>query len=228
MAKHGKRYKQAAAKVERGKEYSLTEAIDIVKSVSSTKFDATLEAHFKIKYKTMQNIRGGVQLPNGTGKQVKVLVFAKGEQAKAAKAAGADYVGDAHLIEKIQGGWVDFHFVVSTPDMMKDVGKLGPVLGKKGLMPKPKAGTVTPSVEPIVKQLKAGRVEYRADKSGVVHLGVGKVSFEASQLVENVKVAFDTILKDRPSDAKGEYITSFYIAGTMTPGVKINIKELRK
>ena len=227
MAKHGKRYKQAAAKVERGKEYSLAEAIDIVKSVSSTKFDATLETHFKIKYKTMQNIRGGVQLPNGTGKQVKVLVFAKGEQAEAAKAAGADYVGDAHLIEKIQGGWVDFNFVVSTPDMMKDVGKLGPVLGKKGLMPKPKAGTVTPSVEPIVNQLKAGRVEYRADKSGVVHLGVGKVSFEASQLVENVKVAFDTILKDRPSDAKGEYITSFYIAGTMTPGVKINIKELR-
>ena len=227
MAKHGKRYKQAAAKVERGKEYSLAEAIDIVKSVSSTKFDATLEAHFKIKYKTMQNIRGGVQLPNGTGKQVKVLVFAKGEQAEAAKAAGADYVGDASLIEKIQGGWLDFNFVVSTPDMMKDVGKLGPVLGKKGLMPKPKAGTVTASVEPIVKQLKAGRVEYRADKSGVVHLGVGKVSFEASRLVENVQVAFDTILKERPSDAKGEYITSFYIAGTMTPGVKINIKELR-
>ena len=227
MAKHGKRYKQAAAKVERGKEYSLAEAIDIVKSVSSTRFDATLEAHFKIKYKTMQNIRGGVQLPNGTGKQVKVLVFAKGEQAEAAKAAGADYVGDANLIEKVQGGWLDFNFVVSTPDMMKDVGKLGPVLGKKGLMPKPKAGTVTPNVEPIVKQLKAGRVEYRADKSGVVHLGVGKVSFEASRLVENVQVAFDTILKERPSDAKGEYITSFYIAGTMTPGVKINIKELR-
>lgn len=227
MAKQGKKYKAASAKVERDKEYSLEEAVKVLKEVTSTKFDSTLESHFKVRYKSLQNVRGIVQLPHGTGKKVKVLVFAKGEKAEEAKQAGADFVGDADLIAKVQGGWVDFDFVVATPDMMKDVGKLGTVLGKKGLMPKPKSGTVTTDIKGIVTQLKAGRVEYRSDKTGVVHMPVGKLSFSEAQLVENAESAFNAVLKDRPGDAKGEFVLTMFLAGTMTPGVKINIKDLR-
>ncbi len=227
MAKHGKKYLEAAKKVDAFKEYSIAEAIETIKSMSFTKFDGMLEGHFNIKYKSMQNVRGVIALPHGTGKQVKVLVFAKGDKAEEARAAGADYVGDAELIEKVQGGWVDFHAVVATPDMMKDVGKLGPVLGRKGLMPKPKTGTVTTDVASIVKELKSGRMEYRADKSGVVHIPMGKVSFDASKLVENAVAAFQSVLKDKPADAKGDYIVAFHVAGTMTPGVKVNARELR-
>ncbi len=228
MAKKGKKYLEALQKVDRNKVHSLEEGVSLVKNMSYTKFDGTVEGHFKIKYKSMQNVRGSIQLPHGTGKTVKVLVFAKGEKAEEARAAGADYVGDADLIEKIQGGWVDFDFVVSTPDMMKDVGKLGPVLGKKGLMPKPKAGTVTQDVKGIVGQLKSGRVEYRADKTGVVHVAMGKVSFDEGKLLENARIAFDTIMKDKPSDAKGEYVVSMYLAATMSPSVKLDVKELRQ
>jgi len=227
MSKHGKKYIEAAKKVDADREYSLAEAVDIIKKISYTKFDSSLEGHFNIKYKSVQNIRGNFQLPHGTGKQIKVLVFAKGEKAEEAKQAGADYVGDSELIAKVSEGWVDYDFVVSTPDLMKDVGKLGPVLGKKGLMPKPKSGTVTQEVGNIVKELKSGRVEYRADKSGVVHLAVGRLSFSVDQLVANVTSAFASIMKDKPGDAKGDYIVSAYIAGTMTPSVKLNVKEMR-
>lgn len=223
----GKKHIDALKEIEKGKEYILEDAIELIKKVSGVKFDATLETHFNIKYKSLQNVRGVIQLPHGTGKKVKVLVFAKGEKAEEAKNAGADYVGDDDLVEKIKSGWIDFDFVVSTPDMMKEVGKLGPILGKKGLMPKPKSGTVTMEIESIIKQLKAGRVEYRADKSGVVHMGLGKLSFETSKLAENVKFAFSTILKEKPSDAKGDYIVSSFLAGTMTPSIRLNTKELK-
>ncbi len=223
----GKKYIDAVKQIDKSREYSVDDAVSLIKKVSQTKFDSTMESHFNIKYKSLQNVRGVIQLPHGTGKTVKILVFAKGEKAEEAKNAGADYVGDDDLIEKVKGGWVDFDFVVSTPDMMKEVGKLGPVLGKKGLMPKPKAGTVTMDISGILKQLKSGRVEYRADKSGVVHLGLGKLSFEAGQLSENIRFAYNAIMKDKPSDAKGDYVVSTYIAGTMTPGIRLNTKELR-
>ncbi|MCX7632789.1 MAG: 50S ribosomal protein L1 [Turneriella sp.] len=227
MAKHGKKYRSAVAKIEPGKEYSLLDAIKLIKEVSYTRFDSTLEGHFNIRYKSVQNVRGIVQLPHGTGKKVKILVFAKGEKAEEARAAGADYVGDDDLIQKVQGGWIDFDFVVATPDMMKDVGKLGQVLGKRGLMPKPKSGTVTTDIKGIIAQLTAGRIEYRADKTGVVHVPMGKLSFTAEQLRDNAQAVFQTLLKDKPSDAKGDYIVGMYIAGTMTPAVRINTKELR-
>lgn len=227
MAKHGKKYTEAMSKLDRTREYSLQEAVDLLKEVSYTKFDGMLEGHFKIKYKSLQNVRGVFSLPNGMGKTVRVLVFAKGEKAEEAKAAGADYVGDIDLVQKIQGGWLDFDTVVATPDMMKDVGKLGPILGRRGLMPKPNAGTVTQDVAAIINELKAGRIEYRADKTGVVHVSMGKMSFESQQLVENATAAFQSVLKDKPSDAKGDYVVSFYVAGTMTPGLRINAKELR-
>lgn len=227
MTRQGKKIKESYTKVDRSKEYSLSEAVALVKDTNIAKFDATLEGHFKVRYKSLQNVRGVISLPHGTGRQVKVLVFAKGEKAEEAKAVGADYVGDSDLIEKIQGGWIDFDFVVSTPDMMKDVGKLGPVLGKKGLMPKPKSGTVTMDVGNIVKELKAGRLEYRSDKTGVVHIPLGKLSFDSEKLLKNVSTAFATVLRDKPSDAKGDYIETFFIASTMSPGVRINTKELR-
>jgi large subunit ribosomal protein L1 len=175
----------------------------------------------------LQNVRGIIQLPHGTGKKVKVLVFAKGEKAEEARAAGADYVGDEDLIQKVQGGWIDFDFVVATPDMMKDVGKLGQVLGKRGLMPKPKSGTVTTDMRGIIAQLTAGRIEYRADKTGVVHVPMGRLSFTAEQLKDNATAALQAILKDKPNDAKGDYVVGMHIAGTMTPAIKVNIKELR-
>lgn len=227
MSKHGKKYNKALEKVNPEKEYSLKEAVDILKEVVSTKFDSSIEGHFNIKYKSLQNVRGIVQLPNGTGRVARVLVFAKGDKAEEARKAGADFVGDMDLIEKVQKGWTDFEFVVATPDLMKEVGKLGPVLGKKGLMPKPKAGTVTNDVAEIIKQLTSGRVEYKADKTGVVHMPLGKSSFDSTKLVENISTAFQGVLRDKPTDAKGDYVVSMYLAGTMTPSLKINIKELR-
>ncbi len=227
MAKHGKKYRAAAEKVSSDKEYSLLDAMKILKEVTYTKFDSTLEGHFNIRYKSSQNVRGIVQLPHGTGKKVQILAFAKGAKAEEARAAGADYVGDDDLIQKIQGGWVDFDFVVATPDMMKDVGKLGQILGKRGLMPKPKSGTVTTDMKGIIAQLTSGRIEYRADKTGVVHVPMGRLSFNPDQLKDNAEAVFQAILKDKPSDAKGDYVVGMYVAGTMTPAIKINIKELR-
>ena len=227
MAKHGKNYIAAAKQVDRGEEIVLSQAIAKIQEMAKTKFTSSLEGHFKIGYKSMQNVRGVLQLPHGTGKKVRILVFAKGEKAEEAKAAGADFVGDADLIEKVSGGWTDFEFVVATPDLMKDVGKLGPILGRKGLMPKPKAGTVTNDIKAIIEQLRSGRIEYRADKTGVIHLALGKLDFSAEQLVENATAAFQTILKGKPSDAKGDYIVTFFLAGTMTPSVRIATRELR-
>jgi len=227
MSKRGKKYNEAIGRIDRANYYTLIDAISLLKNMQYVKFDQSLEGHFNIKYKSIQNVRGNIQLPNGTGKTVKILVFAKGEKAEEAENAGADYIGDEELIKKIQNGWFDFHFVVSTPEMMKDVGKLGPILGKKGLMPKPKAGTVTTDISGIVKQLKSGRIEYKADKTGVVHLTLGKLSFEADKLAENTKTAYHTIMKEKPSDAKGEFVTSIALAGSQTPGIKVNIKDLK-
>jgi large subunit ribosomal protein L1 len=207
--KRGKKYKALKDKVNREKLYNLTDAVGLAKETSYTKFDGSIEIATQVNYKSLQNIRGTVSLPHGTGKTVRVLVFCKGEKQAEAKSAGAEFVGDMDLIAKVAGGWTDFDACVATPDMMKEVGKLGPVLGRKGLMPKPKAGTVTTDVIKAVTELKSGKVEYRPDKGGVIHLGVGKVSFDKQKLVENITAVVATLFKDRPSDAKGDYLKEF-------------------
>ena len=225
MAKKGKKYLEAAKLVDRTKAYDAAEAIDLVKKVSFEKFDATVEVAFRLGIDTRKNdqqVRGAVVLPNGTGKTQTVLVFAKGEKAKEAEAAGADYVGAEEYIEKIQDGWFDFDVIVATPDMMGEVGKLGRILGPKGLMPNPKTGTVTMDVEKAVKEIKAGKVEYRADKAGNVHVPIGKVSFDADKLKENLETIYNTILRAKPAAAKGTYIRNITISSTMGPGIKID------
>lgn len=205
MAKKGKKYVEAAKLVDRTQTYSVQEAIELVKKTNTTKFDATVEVAFRLGVdpkKADQQIRGAVVLPNGTGKTQRVLVFAKGEKAKEAEAAGADYVGDADYINKIQQGWFEFDVIVATPDMMGEVGKLGRVLGPKGLMPNPKTGTVTFDVQKAVNEIKAGKVEYRVDKAGNIHVPIGKVSFEESKLVENFTTIFETMVKAKPAAAK--------------------------
>ncbi len=206
MAKRGKKYVEAAKLVDRAAAYSATEAVELVKKTNTAKFDATVEAAFRLGVdpkKADQQIRGAVVLPHGTGKVQRVLVFAKGEKAKEAEAAGADFVGDTDYIGKIQQGWFDFDVVVATPDMMGEVGKLGRVLGPKGLMPNPKTGTVTFDVTKAVNEIKAGKVEYRVDKAGNIHVPIGKVSFEDAKLVENFKTIADTLQKVKPAAAKG-------------------------
>ncbi|HMV77673.1 MAG TPA: 50S ribosomal protein L1 [Leptospiraceae bacterium] len=222
----GKKYKAQYPKVDRTKVYHLEDAISLAKDTSFSKFDGTLEIATQVNYKSLQNVRGTISLPHGTGKKVRVLVFCKGDKQNEAKNAGADFVGDSDLIEKVAGGWTDFDACVATPDMMKDVGKLGPVLGRKGLMPKPKAGTVTTDVAKAVNELKSGRVEYRPDKGGVIHLGVGKVSFDKAKLSENVRAVVAALMKDKPSDAKGDYLKNFSVSATMGIGVKVDIKEI--
>ncbi|EWH23363.1 50S ribosomal protein L1 [Bacillus haynesii] len=225
MAKKGKKYVEAAKLVERTKAYDVNEAIELVKKTNTAKFDATVEAAFRLGVdprKNDQQIRGAVVLPNGTGKTQRVLVFAKGEKAKEAEAAGADYVGDADYINKIQQGWFDFDVIVATPDMMGEVGKIGRVLGPKGLMPNPKTGTVTFEVEKAVNEIKAGKVEYRVDKAGNIHVPIGKVSFEEGKLVENFATMYDTILKAKPAAAKGVYVKNVSVTSTMGPGIKVD------
>ncbi|MCU9594019.1 50S ribosomal protein L1 [Caldibacillus thermolactis] len=225
MVKRGKKYIEASKLVDRSKSYDATEAIELVKKINFVKFDASVEVVYRLGIDTRKNdqqIRGAVVLPNGTGKTQRVLVFAKGEKAKEAEAAGADYVGEAEYIEKIQDGWFDFDVIVATPDMMGQVGKLGRVLGPKGLMPNPKTGTVTFDVEKAVKEIKAGKVEYRADKAGNVHVPIGKVSFDAEKLHENLKTIHDVIVKAKPAAAKGTYMKNIVISSTMGPGVKVN------
>jgi len=225
--KHGKKWRAAAEKVERSRAYEPAEALSLMKDVSYSKFEGSVEASIKVQYKSLQNVRGTLQLPHGTGKEVRVLVFAKEDRHAEAKEAGADFVGGAELVEKVQKEqWTDFDACVATPDMMKDVGKLGPILGRKGLMPKPRAGTVTFEVAAAVKNLKAGQMEYRPDKTGVIHLAIGKTSFDSEKLSENLKAVYQTLIKDKPSDAKGEYIKSLFVSPTMGPGVRVNTKTL--
>ena len=225
MAKKTKKYAEAVQLIDRTKAYSVTEAIELAKKTSFTKFDATVEVAFRLGVdpkKADQQIRGAVVLPNGTGKTQRVLVFAKGEKLKEAEAAGADYVGDTDYINKIQQGWFDFDVIVATPDMMGEVGKLGRVLGPKGLMPNPKTGTVTFDVEKAINEIKAGKVEYRVDKAGNIHVPIGKVSFEDSKLVENFTTIFETLQKAKPAAAKGTYMKNVAVTTTMGPGIKVD------
>ena len=224
--KHGKKYTEAAKLIDRATLYDPADAIALVKKTATAKFDETVEVHIRTGCDgrhAEQQIRGAVVLPNGTGKTVKVLVFAKGDKVAEAEAAGADYVGGDELIPKIQNdGWLDFDVVVATPDMMGVVGRLGKVLGPKGLMPNPKAGTVTMDVTKAVNDIKAGKIEYRLDKANIIHVPVGKASFDEAKLQENYDALMDAIVKAKPSALKGQYLRSITLATTMGPGVKIS------
>ena len=225
MAKKSKKMQEALKKVDATKAYSVEEAVALAKDTNIAKFDATVEVAYKLNVdpkKADQQIRGAVVLPNGTGKTQTVLVFAKGEKAKEAEAAGADFVGDDDMVAKIQGGWFDFDVVVATPDMMATVGKLGRVLGPKGLMPNPKTGTVTMDVTKAVEEVKAGKVTYRVDKAGNIHVPIGKVSFDNEKLVENFNTINDVLLKAKPSTAKGQYIKNLSVTTTFGPGIHVD------
>ncbi len=228
--KRGKKYAEAAKLIDRATLYDRDEAIALVKKASTAKFDETVEAHIRTGCDGRhadQQIRGAVVLPHGTGKSVRVLVFAKGDKADQALAAGAEYVGAEELIPKIQNeGWLDFDVVVATPDMMGVVGRLGRVLGPKGLMPNPKAGTVTMDVTKAVNDIKAGKIEYRLDKTNIIHVPVGKVSFTEEQLQDNFQTLIDAILKAKPATLKGQYLKSVTLTSTMGPGVKLNVTKL--
>ena len=224
--KHGKKYNEAAKQVDRATLYDPADAVALVKKTAIAKFDETVELHIRTGCDgrhAEEQIRGAVVLPHGTGKTVRVLVFAKGDKVAEAEAAGADFVGGDELIPKIQNeGWLDFDVVVATPDMMGVVGRLGKVLGPKGLMPNPKAGTVTMDVTKAINDIKAGKIEYRLDKSNIVHCPIGKVSFSEEQLTENLKAIMDAIVKAKPASLKGTYLKSITISSTMGPGVKVN------
>ena len=225
MAKKSKKMQEALKKVDSTKAQSVEEAVALAKDTNIAKFDATVEVAYKLNVdpkKADQQIRGAVVLPNGTGKTQTVLVFAKGEKAKEAEAAGADFVGDDDMVAKIQGGWFDFDVVVATPDMMATVGKLGRVLGPKGLMPNPKTGTVTMDVTKAVEEVKAGKVTYRVDKAGNIHVPIGKVSFDNEKLVENFNTINDVLLKAKPSTAKGQYIKNISVTTTFGPGIHVD------
>lgn len=228
--KRSKKYQEAAKAIERTSLYEPEEAVKLVKQAATAKFDETIEAHIRTGCDGRhadQQIRGAVVLPHGTGKKVRVLVFAKDAKLEEAQAAGADYVGGDELIPKIQNdGWLDFDVVVATPDMMGIVGRLGRVLGPKGLMPNPKAGTVTMDVAKAISDIKAGKIEYRLDKTNIVHVPVGKVSFSEEKLQENFNAIMDAIMKAKPSAVKGQYLRSVTLASTMGPGVKINVAKL--
>ena len=227
--KRGKKYVEAAKAVDRATLYETEDAIALVKKTASAKFDETIEAHFRLGVDGRhadQQVRGAVVLPHGTGKTVKVLVFAKGNKVDEALAAGADYAGGDELVPKIQNeGWLDFDVVVATPDMMGVVGRLGRVLGPKGLMPNPKAGTVTMDVTKAVHDIKAGKIEYRLDKSNIIHVPIGKASFTEEQLTDNFQSLIDAVVKAKPAAAKGQYIKSLVVASTMGPGVKLNVTK---
>ncbi|HRY12925.1 MAG TPA: 50S ribosomal protein L1 [Syntrophomonadaceae bacterium] len=223
--KRGKAYKEAMAKIDRNRLYEPSEAIKLVKEIATAKFDETVEAHVKLGVDPRhadQQVRGTVSLPHGTGKTLKVLVFAKGEKVKEAEQAGADYVGAEDLAEKIQAGWFDFDVAVATPDMMSVVGRLGKILGPRGLMPNPKAGTVTFDIERTIKELKAGRIEFRVDKTSIVHVPIGRISFDEAKLQDNLNAFAEALIKAKPAAAKGQYMRSVNICSTMGPGIKIN------
>jgi large subunit ribosomal protein L1 len=230
MPKHGKKYLEASKLVDRAAQYEVSEAIELAKKTATAKFDETVEVAFRLGVDPRQSdqmIRGAVVLPHGTGKSQTVLVFAKGEKAKEAEVAGADFVGAEELVTKIQGGWFGFDVAVATPDMMGLVGKIGRLLGPKGLMPNPKTGTVTMDVTKAVNEVKAGKIEYRVDKTGIIHAPIGKASFEQVQLEENFKTLVDVLIKAKPASSKGQYIKSVTVSTTMGPGVKINPLKLQ-
>jgi len=230
MFKRGKNFIEAKKKVEPGKRYTLKEAVEIVVSTGRAKFDETVDAAIRLGVNPQhadQMVRGSVVLPNGLGKSVKVLVFAKGEKEKEALDAGADIVGSDDIIEKIKGGWLEFDRVIATPDVMGNVGKLGKILGPRGLMPNPKVGTVTFDVAKAVQELKAGKVEFRVEKAGIVHSPVGKVSFGVDKLIENISALLEVIMKLKPASSKGTYVKSISLSTTMGPGVKVDPLDVR-
>jgi len=227
--KHGKKYNESAKLIETGKLYDVNEAVEVAVKTGTAKFDETVEIHVRLGVDSRhadQQVRGAVVLPNGTGKTIRTLVFAKGDNAKAAEEAGSDFVGAEELVAKIQNdNWLDFDVVIATPDMMGVVGRLGKVLGPRGLMPTPKAGTVTPDVARAVTEAKAGKIEYRLDKTNIIHCPIGKVSFGAEKLQENFDALMGAIIKAKPAATKGQYIKSCVIATTMGPGIKLNVAK---
>jgi large subunit ribosomal protein L1 len=230
MAKIGKKLAAANKKVNSTKQYSLTEASALLKEVSYTKFDATIEVAMNLGVDPRhadQNVRGAVVLPHGLGKKTRVVVFAKGEKIREAEEAGADFVGGDDIAQKIQGGWLDFETVIATPDMMGVVGKLGKVLGSRGLMPNPKTGTVTPNVKQAIQEAKAGRVEFRVNKAGIIQAPAGRVSFDPQKIEENVRTVIDAVVRAKPAAAKGTYMKSVYICSTMSPSIRLDVSSFK-
>jgi large subunit ribosomal protein L1 len=228
MARRGKKFKAASSQVE-SRPYTIQEAVPLVRKLAFSKFDESLDVALRLGVdpkRAEQNVRGTVVLPHGTGRSVRVLVVAGGEKVREAEAAGADHVGGQDMVAKIQEGWLDFDAVVATPDMMKDMGRLGRILGPRGLMPNPKAGTVTFDVTKAVQELKAGKVEFRVDKTGIIHCSVGKLSFEPDQLVANSQALIGAVLRAKPPTSKGRYVRSAYLSSTMGPGVRIDVASL--
>ena len=225
MPKHGRKYREAAAQVDKSRLYSPQEAIALLKKISYSAFDGTVEVHMRLGVDPRhadQMVRGTAVLPHGTGRTVRVLVFAQGDKAREAEEAGADYVGAQDLIQRIEGGWLDFDVAVATPDMMGQVGRLGRILGPRGLMPNPRSGTVTFDVGRTVRDVKAGRVEFRVDRTALVHVPIGKVSFDDQRLLENLSTLMDAVVAAKPSGAKGTYIRSVHLAATMSPGIRLD------
>src|SRR5690554_1881660 len=223
--RRGKKYLEALQQVDRTNFYSFEEAVALVKKVAFAKFDETVEISLNLSLRKSQTVRDTVVLPNQFSDEKRILVFAKGEKAQEALDAGATYVGDDDLVEKIRGGWLDFDVAVATPDMMKDVGRLGPILGRRGLMPNPKTQTVTFDIKGALEELKQGRVEFRSDKTGVVHLAIGRVSMDEEKIVENAKVVVAEVLRRKPADAKGDFLKSIAVSSTMGPGVMVAVSE---
>jgi len=223
--KRGKRYRELLTQVDRTRRYGLEEGVELAKKLSTASFDETIEVAIKVKIKKGQTVRDTLVLPHQFRTEKKILVFAKGEKAEEARQAGATYVGDDDLIQQIKDGWLDFDVAVATPDVMKDVGRLGPILGRRGLMPNPKTQTVTFDITGAIEELRKGRVEFRADKTGVIHLAVGKVSMETERVAENIRTVVSEVEKRRPADTKGSFILSVAISSTMGPGIKITLDE---
>ncbi|MCK5155127.1 MAG: 50S ribosomal protein L1 [Spirochaetales bacterium] len=223
--KRGKKYLEAVTKYDKQTLFEPKNAAELVKKLAFAKFDETIEVSIKLNLKKSQSVRDTIVLPHQFSVQKRILVFARGEKAEEAKAAGAAFVGDVDLVEKIKGGWLDFDVAVATPDMMKNVGRLGPILGRRGLMPNPKTQTVTFDIKAALEELQRGRIEFRSDKTGVVHLAIGKVSMDADRVVENLNLVFKEIVKKRPSDAKGEFVKSVALSSTMGPGVHVDLRD---